>query len=458
MPNTLTAYPMRLREEVLRYKLQEFYRNQCMTRAELEGLQARKFRELARYAAGRSVYYRELVARHGIQIEACVPQDFPVLTKSLFMEHFDRIVTDPRLTRSGVGHFIAESADPNELLFNEYRAIYSSGSSGETGYFVYSRADWTRGMAQTFRGRRPTTLQGGRRARLAFYGIVRPHLGGVTTLAALTDSSQVEVLMFDMNRPLTETVAQLNDFRPDFLCGYTSALTILAAKQLEGALALTPGNIRAVGESMSAADEAVLRAAFGCEVTNAYASSEHLMMGFRIPGSGNMLLPDDDLIYEPHENHCFVTNLFNFTTPLIRYRMGDILRRAAVRARPALPYLEIESLIGRSEQTPVFLNEDGVEEPLSPYPIMAIHVPGIRRFQIRVRGNAAFLVRVCLDSRMHAGERAAALASMDEHLRKVFAERRMRNVRWEIKTVEDIPADAHSGKFKVIVPASTSDG
>ena len=45
-----------------------------------------------------------------------------------------------------------------------------------------------------------------------------------------------------------------------------------------------------------------------------------------MPGSSNIVLHDHDLIYEFYPDHSVVTNMFNETLPLIRYRMADILR------------------------------------------------------------------------------------------------------------------------------------
>ena len=62
------------------------------------------------------------------------------------MANFDGIVTDRRITKQGIAEFLSRSTDPNELLFDEFRVLHTSGTSGEVGYFVYSKPDWYRGM------------------------------------------------------------------------------------------------------------------------------------------------------------------------------------------------------------------------------------------------------------------------------------------------------------------------
>ena len=89
-----------------RAKTREFRHNATLTREQFEAARLVKFRELGRFVDGHSPYYAEVIRERGISLETCVPQDFPVLTKSLLMANFDRIVTDPRLSRRLVADFL----------------------------------------------------------------------------------------------------------------------------------------------------------------------------------------------------------------------------------------------------------------------------------------------------------------------------------------------------------------
>ena len=67
------------------------------------------------------------------------------------LENFDELVTDRRLTLAGVERHLTEleGIDPrtDPMLFGEYRAMASGGTSGRRGVFVYGRADWTETLA-----------------------------------------------------------------------------------------------------------------------------------------------------------------------------------------------------------------------------------------------------------------------------------------------------------------------
>ena len=150
------------------------------------------------------------------------------------------------------------------------------------------------------------------------------------------------------------------------------------------------------GEATSAADMALLGQAFSCAVVNSYGCSEHLGMGASLPGGDRIVLNDHDLVFEFFPDHTLVTNLFNYTLPLIRYRMADVLR--PVPSGEHSPYLVIESLVGRNELQPVFKNRDGVEDFVSPHTINEIFVAGVTRFQLELTGETSFRFMICLDA------------------------------------------------------------
>ena len=436
----------------------ELRRNARMPRAQFEEMKLAKFRDLARHACTHSPYYAQAARERRIEPERCVPGDFPPLTKAELMANFDAIVTDRRITKQGIAEFLTRSHDPAELFLRRYRVVHTSGSSGEVGYFVFSPQDWVRGTAQGVRSRGnrdgPRRRRGFRRLRLAYYAAVGGHFGGVTLVNGATRGLArlfMKVGFYEVNDPLPETVGALNEFQPDILAGYTGALTILAERQREGVLRIAPFAIGTAGESMSATDKKLLEEAFGCPATNGYASSEHLMMGGPVPGGTSMLLYDDDLIYEMFDDHTLVTNLFNYTLPLIRYRMADVLRPVAQRTQTDSPYLEIESLVGRTEMMPKFVNQEGATDFISPHTINEIFVTGVTRFQMQLTGGDSFRFAVCLDAGLGSEQRGEAVRAVEHRLEEILRQKRMSNVRFGVEVVGDIPVNPQSRKFQLIV-------
>jgi phenylacetate-coenzyme A ligase PaaK-like adenylate-forming protein len=424
-----------------------------LTREQLEADKLRRFRELVRLAQQRSPYYADIIKTRGLDPANCVPTDFPVLTKALLMANFDRIVTDRRITKQGIADFLTRSTDPNDFLLGEYRVLHTSGTSGEVGYFVYSQADWYRGMFAGGRRERPATRykRSFGRMRFGFYGATGGHFAGVS-MAKSAEHGLTRLFMkvgiFEVNSPLPQVIAQLNRFQPQMLMGYTNALKVLAARQATGELRIAPLAIAAGGETVTANDRAIIGGAFGCDVTSAYACTEHLMMGASDPDGEHMTLYDDNLIYEFFDDHSLVTNLFNATLPLIRYRMSDILQ--PVTNTSGSRHLKIRNLIGRTELVPKFLNDDGAEDFVSPHTINEIFVAGVTKFQLHVTGPKTFTFFVCLDPSLDAAARARALAVLDTRLREILAQKKMSSVRHTIEVRDSIDADPHTRKFRLI--------
>jgi len=430
----------------------EIKRALTLSRPDFEAWKLEKFRRLVRHASERSPYYRRIIAERKIDVERCVPSDFPVLTKTLLMQNFDEISTAPGVTKQAIADFLTRSHDPAELFLGKYRVIHTSGSSGEVGYFVYSPKDWLRGSYMGPRQRPPPRKRKGK-FRLAYFAAIDGHYAGVTMIASIQSGLAkwfVDVRCFEVNSPMPEVIAGLNEYQPDFLSGYTTALKILAERQRAGELKLECLiGLGTAGEATSDADRALLEQTFGCQLANMYGCSEHLGMGGSRPGSPNIVLQDHDLIFEFHPDHSVVTNLFNYTLPLIRYRMADILR--PVDSGKHAPYLVIESLVGRNELQPVFKTRDGGEDFISPHTINEVFVAGVTRFQMHLLGAEAFRFMICLDPALDAEQRAAAIKAVSDRLREILARKRMDNVRFEVLAVDDLPVNPRTRKFQLIV-------
>ncbi len=438
-------------------KARELRHNATLTRAEFEAARLAKFRELVRHVNEHSPYYRTIIQERGIDPAAATPEQFPVLTKSLLMENFDAIATDKRVSKAAIAEFLTRSKDPIERYLDHFTVIHTSGSSGEVGYFVYAPEDLVRGLGMGRRTprQRPTTKRKNRgRYRIAFFGATDGHYAGVTMVSLLKRGLMRLFLrsqMFEVNSPLPEVITGLNEFQPDLLFGYTTALKILAEKQREGLLHISPQMIGCAGEATTKGDKEVLQQAFGAGVMNSYGCSEHLGMGGAMPGSEQIVLYDDDLIFEFYEDHSLITNLFNRTLPLIRYRMSDTLR--PVPNHDHAPYLVIENLIGRNELQPVFINRSGVKDFISPHTINEIFVTGITRFQLHLLSDTSFRFMVCLDSQLSPAQKAIAIAGVTARLHEILAAKQLENVSFEVVETDDLPVSTVTRKFQLIVDA-----
>jgi phenylacetate-coenzyme A ligase PaaK-like adenylate-forming protein len=432
-------------------------------RAELEAEKHRKFRALVHHANANSPYYARLIRERGIDLETCRPADFPVLTKSLLMANFDDIVSDRRITKKSVADFLTRSTDPKELLFDDITVMHTSGTSGEVGYFLHSPADYARMRAgarrnfAAYRGRFHLRWLRLRRIRVAFYGATGGHFAGVTGVASMQRGLGRLLLnarAFEINQPLPQVVAQINAFRPDVLFGYTTALKMLGDEQRSGRLNIMPTAVAATGETATKADMQNLSSAFGGATTlSLYACTEHMMLGISNPDGDTMRLLDDNLVFELHEDHSLITNLFNYTLPMIRYRMSDILR---VTKKSDERHIIIENLVGRAEQMPVFVNSAGARDFISPHIINEVFVKGVTRFQMQITGPSSFIFPICVEPTLDDDGRATALAGVKARLQSILEQKGLGNVTFEVPIVTDIPLNERTRKFQLVVDRSSA--
>ena len=421
----------------------------------------KRFRKLVKYANANSPYYAKVIKENGICIDTAVPEDFPVLTKSIVMENFDDIVTDRNIRKKEVLDFIKNSSDPRDLYLNKYRAVITSGSFGpeNEGYFVSSLKDSLRGSKSILPpkfSRKVSVLwkvflwffKKRKRIHYAFYGNVGGHNAGYD-LSTKFPTLFFNVKGFEINTGISKTCKELTNFQPEVLTGFTTVLKDLAEEQIKGTLKIRPLFIIASGETVTKQDIDFLSKSFaGSHVMSLYASSEHGNMGRSNLDGETMSLYDDKLIFEFHEDCTMVTNLCNFTMPLIRYRMGDVL--TPVSEKNTYPTI-VKNLISRSEITVNFINSTGELENFTSFITRRFYVEGIKKFQMQVTSNISFIFRICYDKHLIDSEKKEVLSNLEKKLKNLLKEKNLENLTYDIQEVEDIPVDRKTRKFNTIV-------
>jgi phenylacetate-CoA ligase len=166
-----------------------------------------------------------------------------------------------------------------------------------------------------------------------------------------------------------------------------------------------------------------------------------------------MCLLEDDLIFELRSDCTCVTNLLNDTLPLIRYRMDDLLIPEP-DASGRYPFTKIRDLVGRSEDSLVFLNREGVEDFIHPSLIGELLVPGLKSWQIQLVDQASFVFRARFEAGRSREQKQAISRQIRDQLGAILAEKRMDNVEFEIEEVDSLKLDPASGKTRMILKPS----
>ena len=173
-------------------------------------------------------------------------------------------------------------------------------------------------------------------------------------------------------------------------------------------------------------------------------------MGICKPEYGGMYLLENDLIFELHCDHTCVTNLFNYTMPLIRYRMEDILNPVHDDDR-ILPFTKVQEAIGRREYTIVLTNKYGSDDFINPHAIYQYFIRDLRRFQIQLIDKQSFIFRALLNKSINEIQKNKVLREIKSKMHSVLSAKDMENVSFEIEESEDLPVDPRTGKFRLVL-------
>lgn len=428
---------------------------EAWTPGKLHAWQRQRIDAIARHAAAHSPFYRErLSLPAGRRVELA---DLPVLDKATFVEHFDEIVTDPRLKRDPLlAH--AETLDGDDLYLGRYRVMATSGSSGRKGLFVYDRDGWQAVVASFLRF---TRMAGATpripRRRFAQIGPSRGvHMS--RRIAATMDIGLQRNLILPATAPLEELVEQLNRFRPTTFGGFPSMLAMLAREQLAGRLRIAPEIVGTSSELCTAEMRAVVREAFGVAPFDVYGITEAGVLGADCAEHRGIHVNIDYMAVEVVDGDLrpvpdgevgdamLITSLDNHVQPTLRLAVTD---RVAIDPEPcpcgrSLPLLR--AVEGRADDVIHLAGAGGRAVPVHPLQFAPVaHAREVREFQV-VQEGPALRVRVVLQPDAEAPVRLER--EMEDKLRGLGVA--APDVRLDV--VPALPRDpAKMGKLKLVV-------
>lgn len=347
-------------------------------RKELEKFQKERLSALVRHATINSPFYREFFGhiRTGKDV---VLEYLPVLDKSTVMENFDRLVTDPRLRLSELReHFSGLSLD--ELYLGEYRVLSTSGSSGQKGVFVFNRREWSTTVAAALRcaSYMGVTPRLPYRRRCASIGAGSPMHVSFRYWAS-ADIGLYKILRLSATSGIGDLVGALNAFQPEFLTAYSSIASLLAKEQLEGRLNIRPGVVSTMAEVRTRGMERTIREAWGVEPFDNYGMTElGLAFGCDCPFHRGVHAFEDFFIAEVVDERnravpagtqgykLLLTNLFNFTQPLIRCEVSDMLTMDPEPCPCGRPFRLVSEIEGRSDDIICLKDREGRDVAVPP--------------------------------------------------------------------------------------------
>jgi phenylacetate-CoA ligase len=429
--------------------------------------QTARLATLVRFARERSPLYRELyrdLPAGDVRLE-----ELPPVTKPRLMADFDAWVTDPAVTRAGIGEFLTDPSLVGRRYRGRYLAITTSGVTNVRAILLHDPAAVLRYRALTLlRGFLPrlagSTLwsdvrRGNRVAALVIGG---GHFGGATIFESARRDHRWpfdRIRVFSVARPVPELVRELNAYQPAQVIGYPTALLVLAEAQLAGHLRIRPAVVASGGDWLGPAARHRIEAAFGRPMRQNYGASEFPPLAWDC-ARGTLHVGADWAILEPVDADgrpvppgtpsvsVLLTNLANRIQPLIRYDLGDTVT-LDVEPCPCGNRLPTVTVHGRRDDIVVLHTPAGQAVSLLPQPLLRLagETPGVRAAQIIQHAPDRLGVRFEPEVAADDGEVWARVAA---RLRGHLAERDLSHI-----VLERLPGaprpDPVSGKMRRVV-------
>jgi phenylacetate-CoA ligase len=369
--------------------------NERLTREGLAELQHRRLRELVRFVARTSAFYGQLYK--SVNLDEVALGDLPPVSKPVIQEHFDRVVTDPRIKRADVQAYCRQTeAHASPWFLGEFVALLTSGTTGHRGHYVWDHAALAEaigvGFRQSNRGPQGRSLCS---QRLAAVVQIDGH-DATNVLLSMIPPAVGTKRIIDIRDDFPEICRQLQEFRPTLLASYPYMLWLLSEAQRADpqVLAIRPHRITSSADVLNDSDRRAISQAFGAEVYNYYCSTEFPYIAWECDAHEGLHVNADTLILESVDADnrpvppgrlgakVLVTSLSNRALPLIRYEMSDQVEYLTEPCPCGCVLPRIRTVAGREEHllslpgvngNAVPLIEEYVDSILGPKPELATY-------------------------------------------------------------------------------------
>ena len=233
------------------------------SRTQLEAEQTNKLRKVLTYAKLNSPFYANRLK--DIDIDTFELKDLSKIkpvTKQDVMENWDDIVTDSSLTLAKANKHLEALRDgkSNNYYYEGTEEHYflsaTGGTSGKRGLYVWDEDLFETTSAITYRLEaaedmlRPTHTASNNTKRTAVI-CAESFLHGSHMLFPQSPDLERQVKVFPACMPLNQLVHQLNEFQPDRLVSYSSAIAELCNEAQAGRLNVQLNRIMSNSEPLS---------------------------------------------------------------------------------------------------------------------------------------------------------------------------------------------------------------
>lgn len=417
--------------------LAEYTRSQFFSAEKLEQLQLAKLNQLLDHCWRTVPFLREFWSSTGLLHRPLANikelESYPVLTKPLMTENFDRMISDEwrgQILRKQTG---GSSGTPFE--FGYTMESYARRTAMMWRCYAWGGADIGTKTAYLWGTGQRQTGPGVWKDRLYHYAFNRRFLN-----------------VFAMHENNIESfVQQIVDYRPRAVIGYVAPVLLVArwlnarGRQLRGIDGVLTG-----AEMLFEPERREIGKAFGAPVTNTYGSREFMLMASECEKHEGLHVNSDHLVLEVVDSDSrnvsgasgdiLVTDLHNYGMPFVRYRNGDRATRSdhPCSCGRALPLLA--SVDGRILET--ILTPDGSIVPGAFFVAVMLGWQQVKQYLFVQTAPDELEVQLVADSPLAAEHM--------ESIRSKVQSRMGERMRVTVRQLKEIPP-SRSGKRRVSI-------
>ena len=291
----------------------------------LNGFIDQKRNELFLHAYKHNRYYRRIFKQIGLiqngEVDPFRIPDIPILTKDIIRKNHTELISDDYQTRKWFYNSSGGSTgEPVRLMQDD---VYLRWRTATNYYYYRNILDIEE----------PTVR------KVLLWGSERDIFKGSVGLRAKAQNWLSNVVFLNSLRMTEQDIERyintINSVKPEIIRGYAASLYELCRHAEKKKLSIyTPKIIGSTAESLSDSMRETIQSCFGTKIYNFYGSREvsnlageckdGLMHPFMFWNYQEILDSRNQSVKTNEEGRVIVTNLFNYSMPLIRYEIGDM--------------------------------------------------------------------------------------------------------------------------------------
>ena len=433
-----------------------------MDEADREEIRKERLLNIVEFAKENSPYFKNLYQDIGCDFKL---SDLPPTNKVELMQHFDEWLTERSVKLSDIMEFMEDPDNIGRWFKGKYLVFTTSGSTGNPSVVLCDKQ--TNNVMGAINSRRSIAHKEDLREfirrgakTIGIFATGGFYLGNSSVRARLLKMpwKKKQMAITSALLPIEQIVAELNTFQPVMLGGYPTILELLINEQESGRLHISPAFIMTGGEVLSSQLREQLQKTFNCHAQTSYSCTEGGTIACECRQQ-HFHINDDWVIIEAvdkngnpvadniQSDRIFLTNLFNYTQPFIRYEITD---RVTIHSEPCAcgnpsSWLSLE---GRTDDIVTF-KENGKKIKIVPLALYATlkEIHEILRFQVIVHEGNHLELRL-INTR--DSDKIGVYEKACEVLRSFLKTHAITTLTFSLSD-EEPKAHPQSGKFKHII-------